>query len=82
VSLFLAAASLGGMAGLLGLLTFIVGLLIMNTLMCAAATGLFSAAWARPTALRALSLLTSAYSIIVGTFFLIGSAGTLPSLAG
>jgi len=82
VSLFLAAASLGGMAGLLGLLTFIMGLLIMNTLMCAAATGLFSAAWARPTALRALSLLTSAYSIVVGTIFLIGSAGSLPSLSG
>ena len=82
VSLFLAAASLGGLAGLLGLLTFIVGLLIMITLMCAAATGLFSAAWARPTALRALSLLTSAYSIVVGTIFLIGSAGSLPSLSG
>jgi len=82
VSLFLAAASLGGVAGLLGLLMFIVGLLAMNTLMCAAATGLFSATLARPNALRALSLLTSVYSIVVGTIFLLGSAFRLPSLTG
>jgi len=82
VSLFLAAASLGGMAGLLGLLMFIIGLLVMNTLMCAAATGLFSATLARPNAMRALSLLTSAYSIVVGMIFLLGSAGSLPTLTG
>jgi len=82
VSLFLAAASLGGTAGLLGLLMFILGLLVMNTLMCAVATGLFSATLARPNALRALSLLTSAYSIVVGMIFLLGSAGSLPSLTG
>lgn len=82
ISLFLAAASLGGMAGILGLLMFIVGLLAMNTLMCAAATGLFSATLAKPNAMRALSLLTSAYSIVVGMIFLLGSAGRLPSLTG
>jgi high-affinity nickel permease len=80
VSLFLAAASLGGTAGVLGLLAFILGLLVMNTLMCAAATGLFSAALTSPNALRALSLATAAYSIVVGTIFLFGSAGRLPSL--
>jgi len=82
VSLIIATASLGGMAGILALLTFIVGLLAMNTLMCAAATGLFSATLARPNAMRALSLLTSAYSIVVGVIFLLGSAGSLPSLTG
>jgi high-affinity nickel permease len=82
VSLFLAAASLGGAAGILGLVMFILGLLVMNTLMCAAATGLFSAAFASPNALRALSLVTAAYSIVVGTIFLLGSAGQLPSLTG
>jgi len=82
VSLFLAAASLGGMVGLLGLLAFIVGLVVMNTLMCAAAAGIFSASFARPNALRALTLVTSAYSIVVGTIFLVGSAGKLPSLTG
>jgi hypothetical protein len=41
--LFLVAANLGGTgAGLLGLLMFILGLLVMNTLMCGLAAGLFS----------------------------------------
>jgi high-affinity nickel-transport protein len=82
VSLFLAAASLGGVAGLVGLLMFILGLLAMNTIMCAAAAGLFSATLAHPGALRALTLVTSAYSIIVGAIFLLGSADRLPSLTG
>jgi high-affinity nickel permease len=81
--LFLMAANLGGTAaGLLGLLMFIVGLLAMNTLMCASAAGLFSSTLARPTALQALTLLTSAYSIVVGTVFLLGAADKLPSLTG
>ncbi|HUO16818.1 MAG TPA: hypothetical protein VMX38_17675 [Verrucomicrobiae bacterium] len=43
LALFLLAANLGGTeAGLLGLLMFIIGLLLMNTLMCGAAAGLFS----------------------------------------
>jgi len=33
-------------------------------------------------ALPGLTLLTSAYSIVVGTIFLLGSAGRLPSLTG
>lgn len=81
ILLFLMAANLGGtVAGLLGLLAFIVGLLAMNTLMCASAAGLFSATLARPSALKALTLVTSAYSIIVGAIFLVGSASKLPSL--
>ncbi|HXJ88862.1 MAG TPA: hypothetical protein VMS18_18740 [Candidatus Binatia bacterium] len=82
VSLFLAAASLGGVAGLVGLLMFILGLLVMNTLMCAAAAGLFSASLAHPNALRALTLVTSAYSIVVGAIFLLGAGDRLPSLTG
>ena len=82
VSLFLAAASLGGTAGLLGLLAFIVGLVVMNTLMCASAAGLFAATLSRPSAMRALTLATSAYSIVVGTIFLMGSAAKLPTLTG
>jgi high-affinity nickel permease len=81
--LFFMAAKLGGTgAGLLGLLMFIVGLVLMNTLMCASAVGLFSATLARPNALRALTLATSAYSIVVGAIFLLGSAAKLPSLTG
>lgn len=83
ILLFLMAANLGGTAaGLLGLLMFIAGLLVMNTLMCASAVGAFSAVLARPKALRAMTLLTSAYSIVVGTIFLWGSAARLPSLTG
>jgi high-affinity nickel permease len=83
LGLFFMAASLGGTgAGLLGLLMFIVGLLLMNTLMCASAAGLFSATLARPSALRGLTLLTSVYSIVVGAIFLVGAADRLPSLTG
>jgi hypothetical protein len=108
ILLFLMAANLGGTgAGLLGLLMFIVGLVVMNTLMCGAAAGLYSAdkvlAWASlrepsqsalartlragltalgANALPGLTLLTSAYSIVVGTIFLLGSAAKLPSLTG
>lgn len=106
--LFLLAANLGGTAaGLLGLLVFIAGLLLMNTLMCGLAAGLFSLDklrnWISPAgpsqnllsrtltaaltavsthALRGLTLLTSAYSIVVGTIFLLGAANKLPSLTG
>ena len=104
--LFLVAANLGGTgAGLLGLLMFILGLLLMNTLMCALAAGLFSLDKLRgwiaangnssgpvtrgltsalnaisANAIPGLSLLTSAYSIVVGTIFLLGAADKLPSL--
>lgn len=80
---FLMVAHLGGTAlGLLGLLMFIVGLLVMNTLMCASAAGLFSSVLAKPHALRALTLATSAYSIVVGVIFLLGTSDKLPSLTG
>jgi high-affinity nickel permease len=83
IMLFLMAANLGGTAaGLLGLLMFIVGLLLMNTLMCASAAGLFTTSLARPGATRALTLLTSTYSIVVGMIFLLGAADKLPSLTG
>ena len=83
ILLFLMTANLGGTAvGLLALLMFILGLLAMNTLMCASAAGIFSATLARPNALRAVTLATSAYSIVVGAIFLFGSAGRLPSLTG
>ena len=83
LGLFFMAASLGGTAaGLLGLLMFILGLVAMNTLMCASAAGMFSATLARPNALRILTLVTSAYSIVVGTIFLLGASDKLPSLTG
>jgi hypothetical protein len=81
--LFLVAANLGGTAaGFLGLGMFLLGLLLMNTLMCGAAAGLFSMSVAKPQALRTLTLLTSVYSIVVGAIFLVGASGRLPSLTG
>ena len=105
--LFLLAANLGGTwMGLLGLFMFIIGLLLMNTLMCGLAAGLFSLdhlrswivvtpqqkplrralnsglTWVSDHALPGLTLLTSAYSIVVGTIFLLGAADKLPSLKG
>ena len=81
--LFLMAANMGGTAaGLLGLLAFVAGLLVMNTLMCASAAGLFSVTLARPYALRTLTLITATYSLVVGAIFLLGSADKLPSLTG
>jgi len=81
--LFLLAANLGGTGtGLLALFMFIAGLLAMNTLMCASVAGLFSTSLARPMTLRALTLVTSAYSIVVGAIFLLGGADKLPSLTG
>jgi hypothetical protein len=83
LGLFFMARSLGGTTGgLLGLLMFILGLILMNTLMCASAAGIFSATLAKPQALRTLTLLTSVYSIVVGAIFVAGIASRLPSLTG
>jgi high-affinity nickel permease len=79
--LFLMAAHLGGtVAGLLCLAMFIVGLVGMNTLMCASAAGIFSSAMAKPQTLKAVTVLTSAYSIVVGAIFLFGASDRLPPL--
>jgi high-affinity nickel permease len=108
ILLFLMSANLGGTAaGLLALLMFILGLVVMNTLMCGLAAGLFSldklrgwlpasadssglfsrafgsgVNWISANALSGLTLATSAYSIVVGGIFLLGSAAKLPSLTG
>jgi high-affinity nickel-transport protein len=81
--LFLIAANLGGAAkGFLGLLMFIVGLVVMNTLMCASAAGIFIGGMDKPYVFRTVTALTSVYSVVVGLVFLFGSASVLPSLTG
>jgi high-affinity nickel-transport protein len=81
--LFLMAANLGGAAkGFLGLLMFIVGLVAMNTLMCASAAGIFIGGMNKPYVFRTVTALTSVYSVVVGLVFLFGSANLLPSLTG
>jgi hypothetical protein len=81
--LFLLAANLGGAAlGFLGLSMFIAGLIIMNTIMCASAAGIFIGGASRPLVAQSLTVLTSAYSVVVGVIFLLGSANVLPALTG
>jgi hypothetical protein len=79
--IFVLAANLGGLArGFLGLGMFLAGLLLMNTIMTASAVGIFGAGAARPKLMRFMIGLTAAYSLIVGTIFLFGSASLLPPL--
>jgi uncharacterized membrane protein YqjE len=80
--LFLLAANLGGVAkGALGLGTFIAGMLVMNTLICAAAAGLIKVASHRRLAFQIMAGVSAAYSIIVGTIFLAGTSSFAAALA-
>ena len=59
---------------------FLGGLLAMNTLMTASASGLFAGSRAR-TGLRAgLNILTAVYSTAIGSIFLLGWSDRLPAL--
>lgn len=79
--LFLLAANLGGTSrGLVGLMCFITGLLLMNTLMTAGASGIFVGSKHRPRVQMTVTSLTAAYSLIVGTIFLFGVSDKLPPL--
>lgn len=79
--LFLLAANLGGTSrGFVGLLAFIAGLLLMNTLMTASASGIFAGSTHRPRLQTIVTSLTAAYSLIIGTVFLLGSSAKLPPL--
>jgi high-affinity nickel permease len=79
--IFLLAANLGGaMLGVLGITMFLAGLLTMNALMTASAAGLFGASKHRPGAMKLVSALTAAYSLVMGIVFLAGRSSLLPSL--
>lgn len=79
--LFLLAAKLGGTSrGLLGLTYFIAGLLLMNTIMTAGASGLFAGSRHRPRLQLTVTSLTAAYSFAVGSIFLFGLSDKLPRL--
>jgi len=79
--LFLLAANLGGTSrGFFGLLSFIAGLLIMNTLMTATASGIFASSTHRPRVQTFVTSLTAAYSFIIGSVFLFGASDKLPPL--
>lgn len=79
--LFLLAANLGGTSrGFLGLLCFIVGLLVMNTLMTASASGIFASSTHRPRLQTFITSLTAVYSFVIGAIFLLGISDKLPAL--
>jgi high-affinity nickel-transport protein len=79
--IFLLAANLGGIGkGFLGLGMFLLGLLVMNTLMTASAAGLFGVSMRMPKVQMAVTAVTAVYSLAVGGIFLFGSAGLLPAL--
>lgn len=79
--IFLLAANLGGVGkGFIGLAMFIVGLLLMNTLMTASAVGIFGFSSRMPRLQYAVTALTAIYSLAVGAFFLFGWSELLPSL--
>jgi high-affinity nickel-transport protein len=81
LGIFFLSASLGGMSkGFLGLGMFLAGLLVMNTLMTASATGLFGFSTKAPKFQFAITAITAVYSLAVGSIFLLGSSGLLPAL--
>jgi high-affinity nickel permease len=79
--LFLLAANLGGTSrGFFGLLCFIAGLLVMNTVMTASASGIFAGSRNRPRVQGIVTSLTAIYSLVIGFIFLFGSSAKLPPL--
>lgn len=82
LGIFFIAASLGGLSrGFLGLGMFIAGLLAMNTIMTALATGLFGASSRLPRIQLVVTALTAIYSLAVGFLFLFGASSHLPALS-
>jgi high-affinity nickel permease len=80
--LFLLAASLGGtLLGFLGLLAFAAGLVLMNTVMTAALSGLYNGGLRRPWFYQLLSVAGAVYSFAVGCIFLFGASDRLPPLS-
>lgn len=81
ILLFLLAVNLGGFAkGLLGLAIFIGGMIAMNTLMCAAAAGLFHFAASRQRTFQWVAGVSAAYSMIVGAIFLLGPGAVFAAI--
>lgn len=79
LGLFLFAAGVGGkMLGMLGVLVFVTGLLITNTLMCAISVGMFNVSWNKDRLFRGLAAVTAVYSITVGAIMVSGAASVLP----
>jgi hypothetical protein len=83
ILLFLAAASAGGTGeGVLLLCAFLVGLLSSNSLIALAGTFGFLGAAKNWKLYVGVSVVTAAFSLVIGTIFLLGSATLLPAFFG
>jgi high-affinity nickel-transport protein len=83
IVLFLAAARAGGVAiGVVLLLCFIGGLLVSNSVVALTTLFGFRGASRNFPIYAAVSVTAAAFSLVVGTFFLIGAAPLLPALTG
>ena len=81
LALFFLTANLGGTSrGMLGLLAFAAGMVVMNALMTASLGGAFSASGRRPQFYAAIAWTGAAYSFVIGFIFLLGASGRLPAL--
>ena len=79
--LFLVATGLGGVGtGVIGVLSFVLGLMLTNTAMCAMAVGMYGSAAGRGAVYRTVAVLTGTYSLVVGVIFTFGLTGLLPPL--
>jgi hypothetical protein len=80
VLIFLAAAGAGGTAvGVAVLLAFIVGLLISNSLITVGSALGFLSASRNFSVYAAVGVLTAAFSLVVGTLFVLGRESALPA---
>lgn len=77
--LLVVAAGMGTTAGLFCVGSFVVGLFITNTIMCAVMVGLYQRRSLRHRLGLVLSGASAAYSVYVGLFYLIGAGAKLPS---
>ena len=83
VLLFLAAAGAGGKsAGMLLLGCFLIGLLTSNTVVALAGTFGFLGASRNFALYVSVSVVTAAFSFVIGSIFLFGTANALPALLG
>jgi hypothetical protein len=83
VLVFAAAANAGGTGASVGvLLCFVVGLLAANTAVAAGSTYGFHRLADRRWPMVGLSAVTAAFSLVIGTMFLLGEGAALPALLG
>jgi hypothetical protein len=83
ILVFLAAARAGGTSiGIALLVCFITGLLLSNTVVALTAALGFLGASRHFASYATVSIVAAAFSLVVGTFFLLGQAPLLPALAG